>query len=378
MNEQNERRRPRAIPLGNAAGTDGAPQPTHDPAPTADPAGFETPERTVLRPETVRRPTAVDPGSIRFEEDAFEREVAEQLPPASEALAHRGSRWPAIAISALLGLLGIAFGLWIESLIARLFTLAPWAGFIGLALASLFIAALLVIAIRELLGIRRLGTRAELRLRAEAARASNDDGDARKIASELASAFADRPETARGRAMLEASERDVMDARDRLALVERHLLLPLDAEAKAVVLRGAKRVSLVTAVAPRAFLDIAYVVIENARTVRTVANIYGIRPGRLGFLRLFRDVIGHLAVTGAIAVGDSVLGEAFGHGIASKLSTRLGEGVVNGLLTTRIGISAMDLCRPLPFHAVDRPTIGDISRELVRPAAKDRSPERVR
>jgi uncharacterized membrane protein YcjF (UPF0283 family) len=31
---------------------------------------------------------------------------------------------------------------------------------------------------------------------------------------------------------------------------------------------------------------------------------------------------------------------------------RLGEGVINGLLTARIGIAAMDLCRPLAFRAV--------------------------
>jgi putative membrane protein len=42
----------------------------------------------------------------------------------------------------------------------------------------------------------------------------------------------------------------------------------------------------------------------------------------------------------------------------------LGEGVINGLMTARIGIAAMDLCRPLPFRAAKRPGIGDFIGDL--------------
>jgi putative membrane protein len=56
--------------------------------------------------------------------------------------------------------------------------------------------------------------------------------------------------------------------------------------------------------------------------------------------------------------------QILGHGIASKLSARLGEGVVNGMMTVRIGIAAMDLCRPLPFKALKRPGISDFIGDL--------------
>jgi putative membrane protein len=95
-----------------------------------------------------------------------------------------------------------------------------------------------------------------------------------------------------------------------------------------------------------------------------MAELYGGRPGTFGLLRLMRDVIAHLAVTGSIAVGDSLAQQVLGHGLASKLSSRLGEGVINGLLTARIGIAAMDLCRPLPFRAVKRPGIGDFLSDI--------------
>jgi len=38
-----------------------------------------------------------------------------------------------------------------------------------------------------------------------------------------------------------------------------------------------------------------------------------------------------------------------GHGIAAKLSQRLGEGVLNGLLTARLGLAAIDVTQPLPY-----------------------------
>jgi putative membrane protein len=71
-------------------------------------------------------------------------------------------------------------------------------------------------------------------------------------------------------------------------------------------------------------------------------------------IRPLRHVIGHLAITGGMAVGDSLVQQMLGHGIAAKLSQRLGEGVVNGLLTARLGLAAIDVTRPLPFTALPR------------------------
>jgi putative membrane protein len=54
-------------------------------------------------------------------------------------------------------------------------------------------------------------------------------------------------------------------------------------------------------------------------------------------------------------VGDDVLGPVLGGGAVAKLSRRFGEGLVNGALTARVGVSAMEICRPLPFAALKRP-----------------------
>ena len=45
-----------------------------------------------------------------------------------------------------------------------------------------------------------------------------------------------------------------------------------------------------------------------------------------------RHAVSHLALTGGMAAGDSLIQQVLGHGLAAKLSARLGEGVLNGLL----------------------------------------------
>ena len=44
----------------------------------------------------------------------------------------------------------------------------------------------------------------------------------------------------------------------------------------------------------------------------------------------------------------------------ARVSRRFGEGVVNGALTARVGIAAMDVCRPLPFAALPRPKVSNL------------------
>ena len=110
----------------------------------------------------------------------------------------------------------------------------------------------------------------------------------------------------------------------------------LDAIAGLPPRRG--RLVLVTAISPRAVLDLVFVGGQIVWLIRRIAERYSGRPGLLGFLKLARSVGAHLAVTGGMAVGDSLVQQVVGHGIAAKLSARLGEGVLNGMLTTRAPI----------------------------------------
>jgi putative membrane protein len=267
-------------------------------------------------------------------------------------------------------LLSAAVGLWVDGLIRDLFSRADWLGWAAVGLTAIGGLALFAIIVRELVALRRLASVEVMRGRAADALASGDARAARRLTDDLASFLSSRAETAAGRKALAELRDDVIDGPDLLRLAETELLAPLDRQASTLIADAAKRVSIVTAVSPRALFDVGYVAFEAGRLIRRLSELYGARPGTIGFIRLGRSVIAHLAVTGSIAAGDSFVQQIVGHGLAARLSAKLGEGVINGMMTARIGIAAMDTARPLPFSAVKRPGMGEFVTTLAKFSAQ--------
>jgi putative membrane protein len=284
----------------------------------------------------------------------------------------RRAPWLAMLMSALGGLVTLAIGLGVERLIADLFAVTPWLGWIALGLAVLAVIALAGIVGRELGGVLRERKIERLRAAASDALAVRDHQAAKAVASEVIALYAARLEGGAARERVRALGDEIIDADDRLAIVERELIAPLDAQAKRAIADAAKQVSVVTAISPRAIVDVAFVVFAAVRVLRRVARIYGGRPGALGFLRLARAAFSHLAITGGVAVGDSLLQQVLGLGLAARVSAKLGEGVLNGLLTARFGLAAVSVCRPLPFVREVPPRIGDVAGELLSGAQPSR------
>lgn len=266
--------------------------------------------------------------------------------------------------------LSIAAWDFVTSLLARNALL----GGLAFALLALAVLASLLLAMREWAAYARLRRLDTLRQAAELARANADLPAARRVTASLAGLYRSRGETSWGLSRLQEREADVLDADALLNLAETELLPPLDALARAEIERAARQVATVTALVPLALADVAVALAANLRMIRRIAEIYGGRSGALGSWGLMRRVFAHLVATGALALTDDLIGSVAGGGILSKLSRRFGEGVVNGALTARVGLAAMDLCRPLPFAVLDRPsTSGTIARALSgliqRPAA---------
>lgn len=287
--------------------------------------------------------------------------------------ARRRIAWGSILAASAFALVTLALGVWAEALVRSLFEIAPWLGWAALALAIIAAIALVAVVGRELSGLWRERKIEHLRVAALACLANEDADAARALADELASFYGARPEAARGRAEVAAARDAILEARDRLILAERALLADRDMRARRAVADAARQVSLVTAVSPRAIIDVAFVIYSSARLLARVASIYGGRPGSLGFLRLARSAIAHLTVTGGVAMGDDMIQQALGLGLAARVSARLGEGVVNGLMTARLGLAAIAVCRPLPFVGSPPPGFRDVAGGLL--AGANANPE---
>lgn len=284
-------------------------------------------------------------------------------------LPKHGFSWGKLFFGAAGGLITFAIGIWVTDFVTSLFQRNDVLGWIAFGLASLTGLALLALIGREAAGIMRLARVTHLRADADEAAASDDRDAARRIVRETVALYASRPETARGRAAVAEHAGEIIDGRDLLRLAERELMTRFDAEAKALITGAAGRVSVVTAVSPRAVVDIVYVLVETVRLVRRIGMLYGGRPSGLALIRLMRLAITHLAVTGGVAMTDGLIQQIVGHGLAARLSARLGEGVVNGMMTARIGLAALDVCRPLPWLDNKPPRLSDVMNVLAGASA---------
>ena len=328
------------------------------------PATFrlDDPSVTVMDPDDSRRPSR---GSVHVTPEIDPALLPVPLESPMVPM-QRGLRWGAVFWGALGGLVLLALGLGLTRLIEDLFARSEGLGFLGLALACAAALASAIVAAREAFGLARLATIEKLHLRAAGVLLSDDRVESRAIVQDLLKVAHQNPQLARARATLQGHVDDIIDGADLIRLAERELMTPLDQEARRLVSSAAQRVSIVTAVSPRAAIDVLFVFAASLRLIRQLARLYGGRPGALGMVRLMRHVIAHLAITGGMAASDSLVQQVLGHGIAAKLSQRLGEGILNGLLTARLGLAAIDVTRPLPFIALPRPALGDLAKDLLR------------
>ncbi|GAB4238349.1 MAG: hypothetical protein Kow0032_24740 [Methyloligellaceae bacterium] len=323
------------------------------------------------RPATSRRPRALKPDSRTLVVD--KAPLPEEVPvqsgpdatarPAADAAGtalQRGLRWGTLLLSALGGLALMAAGLWAQDILLALLARRDWLGWTALALIALALFSALMILASELWALLRLRRLGRIRDQAQTAITHRDATLAASLCRDITGLYRSRPELAWGRSRLADHERDVLDARERLILVEREILAPLDRQAREIIAASARRVSVTTAISPSTLFDMLIVAAQNLRMLRRIAVVYGVRPGTIGVMKLARMVVTSIVLSGGIAIGDDLIQQMLGHRLTAKLSARLGEGVLNGALTARIGLAALDVCRPLPFIEASRPRLRDL------------------
>lgn len=318
----------------------------------------------------------LDPFVIRADELAPAAATPQDAPPPPEAddvptgeAMTRVTRLATRPPSRGLGLLGAVAG----SLLSLVVSVAAYDYLLGLleryrplGIAAIVLVGLLVLlvlgqVVRELWAFRRLARIDGFRADARAVHGTADRDAALALSARLGRFYAGRPELAWGRDRLRDAAEAILDADAILDMSERTLLAPLDAAARLEIETAARLVATTTAIVPLALLDVLAALSTNMRMIRRIAQIYGAHAGFFGSWRLLRTVIGHLMATGAIAVGDDMLGSVAGGHVLARLSRRFGEGALNGALTARVGIAAMDVCRPLPFAASPRPKVSAIT-----------------
>lgn len=319
------------------------------------------PEVFDLAPQTQGEPRTRPAITVVETEDAFS---GSDIPP--EALDEvRGSPWLKVFTGAFFGFLSLAFSVWAYGFVAALVAANPVLGFAAMVLAIVALLALVVLIVREVAAVWKLGSVVKLRAAADDAFASHDRGKAKAFIDSIVAFYAKDAGSARARAALTEHARAIIDPPDLVNLAEREMLRAKDNEARAAIASAASKVAMVTTISPRAWVDIGFVLAQSVRLIRRIATIYSGRPGGLALWRLSARVATHLAITGGIAVAHDAIGQVLGAGLVARLSSKLGEGVLNGVLTARVGLSAIAVCRPMPFRALEAPGLSEVAGSLM-------------
>ena len=321
------------------------------------PVLFDLEEAQEPRPQVADAPPVPDIVAAPPQGQAMQ--VAATLAARKPSLLGRLFWW---LLTALIGAV-VSIAAW--NFVLNLLATYPLLGGAMTVLIGVFLLVLVLICLREMAAFSRLARLDDLRHAAAEALAQEDLAAARAVTDRVIRLYRGREETRWGRDRLAELRGDQLDASGLLALADRELLGPLDAMAQREIEAAARQVATVTALVPLALADVVAALTANLRMIRRIAEVYGGRSGFFGSWRLTRAVLSHMVATGAVAVGDDLLEPVLGGTILGKLSRRFGEGLVNGALTARVGVAAMEVCRPLPFGEGAAPNVRRIVKNAL-------------
>jgi putative membrane protein len=300
---------------------------------------------------------------IIFEEE--EIHLPATVPHTQERTTPHSFRWLPWLASSLSALLVMWISLQTWQMITGFFAQSAWLGWLASVLGVIAAISLIAIIVREATGLFRLRKLEALQDQAARALNLNDQPAAMATVADLTSLYDNRSDLTLPLQRFRAQNNGIMDSSDRIRLLDRNVLQPLDVQARTIITKRTRRIALLTAVIPAPALDVLLVAAQNFAMLREIAYVYGGKPSSLSTIRLARMVMSHLAIAGGLAMSDSLLQNLIGKGLLGRISSRFGEGTLNGILTARIGVAAMEVCRPIPKDSSSRAELVSVIKEAL-------------
>jgi putative membrane protein len=273
--------------------------------------------------------------------------------------------WLRLFFGAGAALLIALLGLEAYDLLAGLFERSPLLGG-GFALLIALVAAGALGALgRELVDLRRLDRAEELRAVGERLLRSEVHGQADAYLARLEQLYRGRADLAEPIARFRRQASDALNDGEQLRLFAGTVLAPLDRQGRRLVVRGARDIGALTALSPLGILDGLIVLWRTLTMLRAIARLYGVRPGFAASIRLLRRTLAHVLAAGVGELLSDAAVEAAGASLLSVLSARAGQGAMHGLLAARLGLAALQICRPLPFVEGELPSMKQLRADLI-------------
>lgn len=158
---------------------------------------------------------------------------------------------------------------------------------------------------------------------------------------------------------------EAYNSKEVLYLFSENVLSPIDNQVKKMISKNAAENAIIVAVSPLALVDILMVAWRNIALVNKITKAYGMELGYISRLKLFRMVMTNMVFAGATEIASDVGLDFFSQNLTARLSVRAAQGIGMGLLTARLGIKAMEFCRPVVFQQNERPKLSVVRQELI-------------
>lgn len=282
------------------------------------------------------------------------------LPAPLELRRRRSGFWSAGTLFAFaFALFAVGF-LTYESVRAVLDALVWWAPsgvVLGLLLAGVVVTGLVAIG-AELGTIRRqlrtLGRIEAARKEADALRESRGHDRGLAFAARVTRLYEPRPAMAGPirdfRQSLHSNLRD-HEVVSRLSV---QILRPLDEEVRASIGRALRDTAFISLASPNGLVDGLITLWRELKMLREIAVIYGLAPGLLQQWTLLRRVLWIAATSGMAAQAGDMAVQSLGGGLVGRLSANAADALYTSLRTARLGLYAMETCRPVPLLPEER------------------------
>ncbi|HGJ5891489.1 MAG TPA: YcjF family protein [Arsenophonus apicola] len=296
--------------------------------------------------------------SQQTEDDEREGEIEALV---NAALKPRYSFWRKLVVIAL-SLIVVSFFAQTAQWVYRAWLKQVWVSLAFVTAGGLIIIAAIGSIITEWRRLYYLKERSQERIQAKAFLQSHGMHGGREFCLKLGQQSAlglDHPAMKRWQRTIHDSHND-----KEIVTLYSQLVQPiLDEQARKEINRSSAESALIIAVSPLAIVDMAFIAWRNIRLINRIATIYGIELGYYSRIRLFKMVLLNIAFAGASELVREIGMDWLSQDIMARLSTRAAQGIGAGLLTARLGIKTMELCRPLPWMD-DKPKLADFRRQL--------------
>ena len=145
-----------------------------------------------------------------------------------------------------------------------------------------------------------------------------------------------------------------------MTLFSETVLSPLDKQAQKLIAKHARDNAVIVALSPVAIADVLMVAWRNFALINKITRIYGMELGYFSRLHLFKMVIKNMVFAGTTELVAGMLS----HNVLRKLFGQAIQGLGVGILTARLGIKAMEFCRPITFKNEEKPNLKVMSKEI--------------